>query len=82
MFGDRELACSANLESSCSVIFGEIVLGDFWSNLFLAILGVIVFRVFWSRRVRRIGGIVFGEHVGDRHVVAYSPMAMGETYNR
>ena len=34
MFGDRELACSANLESSCSAIFGEIVLGDFWSNIF------------------------------------------------
>ena len=61
--------------------------GDFWRNCFWRFLESTC-SVNWRNRVRRSGVNVFGElgvlgeHVGDRHVVAYSPMAMSETYNR
>ena len=73
-----------NLEESCSAIwrnrarrFGGIVLGDLEES----------FSAIWRNRSWRFGGIVLGdlgvlgERIGGRHGVAYSPIAVSETYN-
>jgi len=58
------------LEKSCLAIFGVNVFGELEKSC-SAIFGANVFG--------ELG--VLGERIGDRHDVAYSPMAISETYN-
>ena len=77
VFGDLEKLCSAIwrnrvrrfLEKSCSAIFGVSVFGDLEKSC----------SANWRNRVQRFG--VLGERIVDHHGVAYSPIAVSETYN-